>query len=78
MNNFIQKLNRLEGQVRGIRKMYQEDRDCLEIAQQIVAARQALAGLGKDLLTDEATKCSRLRGKQDEFKKVLETLFKVT
>ena len=52
-------LNRIKGQEEGIAKMYQEGRDCIEIVQQVAAARNALGRVAKDLLSGEASKCSR-------------------
>ena len=54
MDTIISALNRIEGQVRGIRKMYEEKRDCAAIAQQIAAVQSALKRVGKELLTVEA------------------------
>ena len=38
------RLNRLEGQLRGINRMIAEDRECGEVLQQLTAARSALQG----------------------------------
>jgi DNA-binding FrmR family transcriptional regulator len=38
----VTRLNRIEGQVRGIRRMVQEPRPCIEILQQLAAAEAAL------------------------------------
>jgi DNA-binding FrmR family transcriptional regulator len=38
----VTRLNRVEGQVRGIRRMLQEPRQCVEILQQLAAAEAAL------------------------------------
>jgi len=38
------RLNRLEGQLRGINRMIVEDRECSEVLQQLTAARSALQG----------------------------------
>ncbi|HNS07537.1 MAG TPA: metal-sensitive transcriptional regulator [Anaerolineaceae bacterium] len=38
----INRLNRLEGQIRGINRMLAQERDCSDILQQFVAARSAL------------------------------------
>jgi DNA-binding FrmR family transcriptional regulator len=35
----IQRLSRIEGQIRGVQKMISEDRDCKEIIQQLLAER---------------------------------------
>ncbi len=69
------RLNRIEGQIKGIRKMYKEGRDCMEIAQQISASRSALAGVGKAILSDEAQRCASSRKDRDKFSKVLKELF---
>lgn len=39
----VRRLNRIEGQVRGIRRMIEEPRACLEILQQLAAAEAALS-----------------------------------
>ena len=46
----LKNLNRIEGQVRGIAKMVEEDRYCIDIVTQIEAARAALARIESDLL----------------------------
>lgn len=38
----VRRLNRIEGQVRGIRRMIEEPRTCIEILQQLAAAEAAL------------------------------------
>ena len=38
----VRRLNRIEGQVRGIRRMIEEPRTCLEVLQQLAAAEAAL------------------------------------
>jgi DNA-binding FrmR family transcriptional regulator len=40
--SLVTRLNRIEGQVRGIRRMVQEPRLCVEILQQLAAAEAAL------------------------------------
>lgn len=40
--SLVTRLNRIEGQIRGIRRMVQEPRMCLEILQQLAAAEAAL------------------------------------
>lgn len=41
-NELAVRLKRIEGQVRGVQRMIEEDRDCAEILQQISAIRSAL------------------------------------
>jgi len=40
--SLVTRLNRIEGQIRGIRRMVQEPRLCIEILQQLAAAEAAL------------------------------------
>jgi DNA-binding FrmR family transcriptional regulator len=40
----LARLSRVEGQLRGVRKLIEEDADCEKIAQQLSAARKALDG----------------------------------
>lgn len=77
MDTLTQSLNRIEGQVRGIKKMYEEERDCGEIAQQIAAVQSALKRVGKELLTGAAVKCSK-SSSPEELKKVIESLLKIS
>ncbi|GAA5785451.1 copper-sensing transcriptional repressor CsoR [Chitiniphilus shinanonensis] len=53
----ISRLNRIEGQVRGINKMVAEDRYCIDILTQIAAAKSALDSLGMQLLEAHARGC---------------------
>lgn len=53
----LDRLARLEGQVRGIAKMVQEDRYCVDILAQTAAVRSALKGVERMLLENHATHC---------------------
>lgn len=44
--NLITRLNRIEGQVRGIKKMVEENRDCAKILEQVSSLRSALDSVG--------------------------------
>ncbi len=52
-----QRLNRIEGQVRGVRRMIDEDRYCPEVLTQIAAVRAALDRVGLILLEDHTRGC---------------------
>ncbi len=71
------KLKRIVGQLTGILVMYESERSCLEIVQQVAAARSALSGVAKDLLADEASRCARCRTPED-FDRVLKTLVELS
>ena len=51
------RVNRISGQVTGIGKMIEEDKYCLDILNQIAAARGALDALGIEVLTSHLESC---------------------
>jgi DNA-binding FrmR family transcriptional regulator len=51
------RLNRIEGQVRGLNKMVEEDRYCVDILTQIAAVRSALDAVALQLLRDHTHGC---------------------
>lgn len=54
----IQKrLRKVEGQVRGIQRMVDEDRYCIEILEQVSAATKALQAVALGLLDDHLAHC---------------------
>jgi CsoR family transcriptional regulator, copper-sensing transcriptional repressor len=53
----VQRLKRIEGQVRGIQGMVNEERDCQEIIQQLAAIRSALQGASRFFLQEYAASC---------------------
>jgi DNA-binding FrmR family transcriptional regulator len=50
-------LNRIEGQIRGIAKMVEEERYCIDIVTQVEAVRAALARVNADLLRGHIEHC---------------------
>jgi CsoR family transcriptional regulator, copper-sensing transcriptional repressor len=53
----LARLKKIEGQVRGIHKMVEEDRYCIDVLQQISAATGALQGVALHLLDEHMTHC---------------------
>jgi DNA-binding FrmR family transcriptional regulator len=51
------RLGRIEGQVRGLSKMVDEDRYCIDIVTQISAARAALRRVEEEILRDHVAHC---------------------
>ena len=51
------RLNRIEGQVRGIAKMIDQDTYCIDVLTQVTAARSALDKVALELLRDHARHC---------------------
>lgn len=53
----LKRLNRIEGQVRGISRMVEEDRYCIDIVTQIAAVRAALRRAEEEVLRDHVGHC---------------------
>ena len=56
-DELLARLKRIEGQIRGIEGMVQEDRYCIDVLTQISAARAALDKVALGLLDDHAHHC---------------------
>lgn len=64
----INRLNRIEGQVRGIRGMVEKDAYCTDVLVQVAAASAALNAFTKELLSDHIKTCvaDDIRAGKDE------------
>ena len=51
------RLRRIEGQIRGLQKMLEEQRECADIIQQLTAARSALDRVGNVMITCGLREC---------------------
>ena len=78
----IARLNRIEGQIRGIKGLIERDTYCDNVLNQIAAAQSALNGVGKLLLAEHLKSCviERIRDGElevvDELLKTMNTLLK--
>ena len=67
-NANLKRLRRIEGQIRGIHRMVEEDRYCPEIITQIASVQEALRGVGRQLLRNHLKHCATTairKGKQE-------------
>ena len=55
--DLINRLSRIEGQVRGVKKMVEEERYCVDILTQVSAIQSALNSFNKVLLTNHIKTC---------------------
>ncbi len=64
----IHRLNRIEGQIRGIRGMVEKDIYCTDILMQVAAANAALNAFTRELLSDHIRTCvaQDIRSGKDE------------
>ena len=56
-SNLIARLNRIEGQIRGVKGMIEKDTYCDDVLNQIAAVQSALNGVGKLLLEGHMKSC---------------------
>ncbi|MBR2821827.1 MAG: metal-sensing transcriptional repressor [Clostridiales bacterium] len=57
IKDLITRLNRIEGQIRGIRKMVEEDVYCVDVLTQVCAAKNSLSSFTKVLLGNHIKTC---------------------
>ncbi len=54
----LRRLRRIEGQIRGLQRMVEEDRYCPDIIAQVASAQEALRGVGRQLLRNHLKHCA--------------------
>jgi DNA-binding FrmR family transcriptional regulator len=54
----LTRLRRIEGQVRGLQKMIEEDRYCPDVMTQIASVHEALRGVGRELMRNHLKHCA--------------------
>ena len=71
-------LNRIEGQIRGIAKMIDDDKYCIDILNQIKAVRKSIASVEGKILKTHLEECVKdsLKGEK-EFESKVEEIIKV-
>jgi DNA-binding FrmR family transcriptional regulator len=64
----IRRLSRIEGQVRGLSRMVEEDRYCIEVITQLSAVRAALRRVEQEILRDHIGHCVKHAMRSDDRK----------
>lgn len=80
IKDLITRLNRIEGQVRGIKSMVEEERYCVDILNQVSAVQAALNSFNKKLLENHIHSCvvEDIRaGKDEVVEELCETIKKI-
>ncbi len=54
----LKRLRRIEGQVRGLQKMVEEDRYCPDILTQVASVQEALRSVGRELMRNHLKHCA--------------------
>jgi CsoR family transcriptional regulator, copper-sensing transcriptional repressor len=73
-SNLVTRLNRIEGQIRGVKGMIEKDAYCDDILNQIAAIQSALNGVGKLLLEGHMKSCVADRIQSGDFEVIDELL----
>ena len=61
----LKRLRRIEGQVRGLQKMVDEERYCADILTQISSVHEALRAVGRELMRNHLKHCATLAIRSD-------------
>ena len=78
--DLITRLNRIEGQVRGVKKMVEEEKYCVDILNQVSAIQAALGSFNKELLSNHIHTCVAediREGKTETIEELCETIKKM-
>jgi len=54
---YLNRLRRIEGQVRGLQRMVEEDKYCIDVLTQVAAATKALQSFSLELLDEHLSTC---------------------
>jgi DNA-binding FrmR family transcriptional regulator len=71
----LNRISRIEGQLKGIRRMMEEKKECIDVITQITAIREAVSMLGIELLKNDFV--CKFEGKRKIDEKYLKSLFKM-
>ncbi|HYQ04840.1 MAG TPA: metal-sensitive transcriptional regulator [Polyangiaceae bacterium] len=75
----LKRLRRIEGQVRGLHKMVEEDRYCPDILMQVVSVQEALKSVSRELVRNHLSHCARraLQGSDEQAQAAIDELITV-
>jgi DNA-binding FrmR family transcriptional regulator len=74
------RLRRIEGQVRGLQRMVEEDRYCADIIEQIASVQEALRGVARNLMKNHLKNCAAkalTSGKQKDASEMYDELLEL-
>lgn len=76
----LNRLKRIEGQVRGVTQMLEEDRYCIDVLNQVSAIKSALAAVEREILKDHSERCvasAMASGNEDAQREKMEELIEL-
>ena len=80
-DDYLKRLRRIEGQARGLQRMVEEEKYCIDILTQVAAVTKALQAVSLSLLEDHMNHCvvdAARAGEQEGRAKVTEALDAIT
>ena len=76
----LTRLKKVEGQIRGVQRMVEEEQYCIDIISQIIAAEKALGGVARIIMKRHVESCvteAIVRGEgQDKIEELIDTVYK--
>jgi CsoR family transcriptional regulator, copper-sensing transcriptional repressor len=73
-DQLLRRLARVEGQIRGVTRMVEEERYCIDVLTQIQAAEAALNGIALGLLDEHVRNCMQQGNAKDRAEKASEMM----
>lgn len=73
----LNRLNRIEGQIRGLKRMIEEDTYCIDVITQTSAVKRALSGVEDELLGSHLATCVMGQMKKGHHDKATKEILKV-
>lgn len=73
-SDIIKRLNRIEGQIKGIHKMLENDKSCVELLTQVAAVRAAINKVGGLILENYSMKCLEKAATAEDKEKVIKDM----
>ena len=72
----LKRLRRIEGQVRGLQRMVEEERYCADVLTQVSSVQEALRSVGRELMRNHLRHCatSAIRGSDEEAESMYDEL----
>ena len=77
-DDYLKRLSRIEGQVRGLQRMIDEDKYCIDVLTQVNAVTAALKGVAIGLLDEHVGHCVREAAESIDTKSVDEMINEAT
>lgn len=75
-SDIMKRLNRIEGQIKGIHKMLENDKGCVDMLTQVAAVRAAINKVGGLILENYSMKCLEDAASSEEKERVVKDMTK--